>query len=271
MATSPIDERAAFLAGGERQKAAVGRWTKALAIAVLAALGLRSLVYEPYNIPSESMQPGLLAGDYLFVAKWPYGYSRFSLPLGLDLFDGRIGGVLPARGDVVVFKTPRDNRADFIKRVIGLPGDRIRMVGGLVEINGRTAMQAPAGETEVPAGPGGCSLGQPAQRSLAHDGRCRFPAFAETLPGNRRVTVIDQVSGGARDDTATVTVPAGHLFVLGDNRDDSADSRFSTAEGGVGMVPVANIVGRADWIFFSLDPDAPWLHRFRMARIGAVR
>ena len=213
--------------------------------AAVMALTLRSLVYEPFNIPSESMLPTLRVGDYLFVAKWPYGYSRFSLPLGLPLLDGRIAGTDPVRGDVVVFKSPADNRTDFIKRVVGLPGDRIRMTGGRLEINGRL----------VP--------------KVAVDGT----RFVETI-GARRYEVLDQVAGGSHDDTPLVTVPAASYFMLGDNRDDSADSRISIADGGVGLVPAANLVGRASVVFFSVDDTArlddpvSWWTSIHFARIG---
>ena len=128
--------RAAHEARAARQYARLRRIIGTVAVAVLIALSLRSFVLEPFNIPSASMLPTLRVGDYLFVAKWPYGYSRFSLPLGMPVMDGRIGGAMPERGDVVVFKSPADNRADFIKRVVGLPGDRVRMTGGRLEING---------------------------------------------------------------------------------------------------------------------------------------
>ena len=213
--------------------------------AVVLALTLRSLVYEPFNIPSASMLPTLRVGDYLFVAKWPYGYSRFSLPLGPPLMDGRVLGSDPVRGDVVVFKSPADNRTDFIKRVVGLPGDRVRVTGGRLEINGRLIPKTPLGGTR----------------------------FAETI-GARRYEVLDQVVGGSHDDTPLVTVPAGSYFMLGDNRDDSADSRLSIADGGVGLVPAANLIGRASVVFFSVDDSArlddpvTWWTSIRFARIG---
>jgi len=237
--------RATHEARAAAQYARLRRIIGVISAAVLLALGLRSFVLEPFNIPSESMVPTLRVGDYLFVAKWPYGYSRFSVPLGLPLLDGRIGGGVPERGEVVVFKSPADNRTDFIKRVAGVPGDRVRMVGGVVEINGaRVAKRAVGG------------------------GR-----FVETL-GDRDYAVLDQIAGGLRDDTALVTVPAGQYFMLGDNRDDSADSRLSIAEGGVGLVPSANLVGRATVIFFSLDGSRRrgdpfgWLRSIRFDRIG---
>jgi signal peptidase I len=237
--------RAAHEARAAAQYARLRQIIGSAAIAVLIALGLRSFVLEPFNIPSESMLPTLRIGDYLFVAKWPYGYSRFSLPLGLPVMDGRIGGGTPERGDVVVFKSPADNRTDFIKRVAGLPGDRVRMTGGRLEVNGLLL-------PKQPVAPG---------------------RFVEIL-GSRRYEVLDQVAGGPRDDTPLVTVPPGSYFMLGDNRDDSADSRLSIADGGVGMVPAANLVGRAEIVFFSLDGGArlarpsTWPGSIRADRIG---
>jgi signal peptidase I len=252
------DIRAEHDARTARQRAALARALKLALVAVLAALGLRSLVYEPFNIPSESMLPRLMVGDYILVAKWPYGYGRYSLPLGLPLIEGRIGGALPVRGDIIVFKTPRDNRTDYIKRVIGLPGDTVALAAGQVVLNGRPLPQRPAAPFAIPAGVTGCETAAPGTG-------CRFPSFIETLPGGRHYAIIDRITGDIRDDMAVVSVPDGHVFVLGDNRDDSADSRFSIAEGGVGLVPLANLIGRADRIFFSVDPQ---MRRVRPERIG---
>jgi len=256
MASPPTDPlRVHHFARAESQYRALRSVVRIVATALLLALGLRSLIFEPFNIPSRSMLPTLLAGDYLFVAKWPYGYSRYSLPLGLPLFDGRTIGSAPERGDVVVFKTPRDNRTDFIKRVVGLPGDRVRMVGGVLELNGVAVRKRRVGDFRAAAS------GRPT------------PQYAETL-GGRTYLVLDLVAGGVHDTTPLMTVPPGHYFVAGDNRDDSADSRLTVAQGGVGMVPAENLIGRADRIFFSVDDDAAvgdprtWLGALRLARIG---
>jgi signal peptidase I len=246
MSTAPPSPRDAHKALAARQFATISGGVRLLAIAVTLAVALRTFVLEPFNIPSGSMLPTLAAGDYLLVAKWPYGFGRYSTPLALSWPAGRIGGEAPRRGDVVVFKTPRDNRTDFIKRLVGLPGDRVRMTGGQLEINGVMVPKVPAGDLVVPP------AGAPCRSASAGPG-CRYPRFVETIDG-RRYSVLDQIVGDPRDDTPLVTVPPGHYFVVGDNRDDSADSRLTIAEGGVGMVPAANLVGRAQFVFFSTGP-----------------
>lgn len=252
---------------------------KTIVGAVAIALVLRSFGFEPFNIPSESMLPRLLVGDYLFVSKWPYGYSRYSLPLGLPLFDGRVFANAPERGDIVVFKSPRDNRTDYIKRVVGLPGDQIQMRGGMLHINGVAVPKVRIDDFIVPVTPNtDCdgSLGRPSFRTVGVSGQhlCRYPRFRETLPNGRSYNVLDQVPGDLRDDTAVYVVPAGHYFMMGDNRDDSADSRLTVAEGGVGFVPAENLVGRASLMFFSTDGSAElikpwtWFTAIRWDRIG---
>lgn len=242
-------------------RARFGSVAKIVALALAIALVLRSLVFEPFTLISPSMQPGLTTGDYLFVAKWPYGYSRHSLPFSPPLVDGRVpAGRGPARGDVVVFKSAFDNRTDYIKRVIGLPGDRIELRRGQIILNGMPVpQQALAGSTACPptAAP------------------CPPTHFSERLPGRRAHVIADRVDAGPYDTMAPIVVPAGQYFVLGDNRDDSADSRVALSDGGVGMVPAANIIGRADRVFFSIDTDvldwspASWWRAVRTARIGA--
>lgn len=272
------EARAAYLARATAQKAALGTVVRLVGMAALLAIGLRALVYEPFYIPSASMLPRLLVGDYLFVAKWPYGYGRYSFPLGLPLFRGRVAAALPARGDIIVFKTPRDNRTDFIKRVIGLPGDRVAMQDGIIILNGRPVSTQRRTDIIVPADDEACVFGPGRPDFRARDAAdnviCRYPAFIETLDTGKSNAIIDQMPGDVHDTTETVTVPAGHVYVLGDNRDDSADSRFSAAEGGVGLVPIANIIGRADRIFFSMAPSArlsrpsTWGPALRPQRIG---
>ncbi len=212
---------------------------KTIVYAGLIAIGIRTLAYEPFNIPSGSMIPTLLVGDYLFVSKFSYGYSHFSLPFAPDLFSGRIFGRLPQRGDVAVFKYPRDTSVDYIKRIVGLPGDRIQVTEGQLYING----------VEVPR--------QPAGDYVTDDSGIHMVLrrYLETLPGGVQHYILKATDEGEMNNTPEYVVPPDHVFAMGDNRDNSADSRFMN---GVGFVPVENLVGRAEFMFFSVDADYPW-------------
>ncbi|MDB5369386.1 MAG: lepB [Roseomonas sp.] len=218
---------------------------KTVVYAALIAVGIRTVAFEPFNIPSGSMIPTLLVGDYLFVSKYAYGYSRHSLPFSPDIFDGRILGAVPVRGDVAVFKFPRDNTTDYIKRIVGLPGDRIQVKGGRLFVN----------RQEVPRE----SLGL---YTVEGDGpRMTVRRFRETLPpaaSGRPVQheILEASDDGPYDNTTEFLVPADHVFAMGDNRDNSLDSRDMVS--GVGFVPVENLVGRAEMIFFSVDGSAAW-------------
>lgn len=211
---------------------------KTIAIALLIALVIRTFLFQPFNIPSGSMKGTLLVGDYLFVSKFTYGYSRYSLPFGIIPFEGRIMGSLPERGDVVVFKLPSDNRTDFIKRVIGLPGDRIQMLDGVLHINDLAVDRERVEDFGL----------RNADGSIAY-----VPQYRETLPNGVQYLTLDITPDGRRDTTGVYVVPEGHLFMMGDNRDQSADSREPRA---VGFVPLENVVGRAEIKFFSTDGSA---------------
>jgi signal peptidase I len=204
----------------------------------------RTFLFQPFNIPAGSMVPTLLVGDYFFVSKYAYGYSHFSLPFSPPLFSGRIFGSEPARGDVVVFRLPKDNSTEYIKRVVGLPGDRIQMKQGLLTING-----TPVQRERLADFIGGDSCGS--------DPAARVKHWRETLPNG-----VDCLDNGFYDNTNVYTVPAGHFFMLGDNRDNSTDSRALSA---VGYVPLENIIGRAGLIFFSVAPGSGAV---RSERIG---
>lgn len=232
----------------------------------ILAIALRSFLFAPFNIPSESMLPRLLVGDYLFVSKWTYGYSRYSFPLGLVPIDGRIPAGEANRGDIVVFKYPGDNRQDYIKRVIGLPGDIIQIKNGQLFINGVAVPKVKTGDFVERASPNTTCRGQygaPTFRFEKPDGtvECRYPRYRETLPNGISYDVLDQVPDSRGDNSDVYVVPEDHYFMMGDNRDDSADSRFPIADegGGVGFVPAENIVGRAAITFFSTDGSAEWL------------
>lgn len=232
---------------------------------------LRSFIVSPFNIPSESMQPRLLIGDYLLVAKWPYGYSRYSLPFSVPLIPDRLFPSTPERGDVVVFKAPPSQRNDYIKRVIGLPGDIIQIQGGTVILNGKAIPKQKIADLVVPASPNMIAAAESdgnespcfLKKFEAVEGDrliCRFPQFRETLPNGKSYNVLDLIPDGAADDREAVVVPEGHLFMMGDNRDRSADSRFPAEEGGgIGLVPEKNLVGRALVSVFSTDGSANWL------------
>ena len=203
----------------------------ALAIAAL----IRSFLFEPFSIPSGSMMPTLLVGDYLFVSKYSYGYSRYSFPFSIIPFSGRIFSTPPSVGDVVVFRSPSDTRVDFIKRVVGLPGDRVQVVGGILQLNGVAVKREPVGEFSGRDGNG-----------FARD----YHEYTETLPNSVQHRILEYSDHGEMDNTQVYVVPEGCIFAMGDNRDSSRDSRFLSD---VGYIPFENLIGKAQVIFFSID------------------
>ena len=228
------------------------------------AVVIRSFLVAPFSIPSGSMLPRLMIGDYLFVAKWPYGYSRYSFPFGIAGFEGRTSDNLPERGDVVVFRDPAQDE-DIVKRVIGIPGDTVQVIGGQVILNGQPLPRTRIADYAMPVSDNSpCRrVGRPEtppQAGASADGQvCAYPRYRETLPGGFSYDVLDQTGEAEADNTEIFRVPDGHLFMMGDNRDDSLDSRFSPAEGGIGLVPVENLVGRGLVTFWSTDGSAQWL------------
>jgi signal peptidase I len=204
--------------------------------ALLIAVVVRTLLFQPFNIPSGSLVPTLLIGDYLFVSKYSYGYSKHSIPFSPPLFNGRIWAAEPKRGDIAVFKLPKDNSTDYIKRVIGLPGDRIQVIEGVLNINGQAVKRERIADYSTTD-----AFGQ----------ATKVPQYRETLPGGVAHNIIERDGDrGFWDNTEVYTVPPSHFFMMGDNRDNSTDSRDLAS---VGYVPFENFVGRAEIIFFSID------------------
>ncbi|HEY9057889.1 MAG TPA: signal peptidase I [Aurantimonas sp.] len=208
-----------------------GETVKVIVQALLLALVIRTFLFQPFSIPSGSMMPTLLVGDYLFVSKWSYGFSKYSIPFSPPLFEGRLLGSDPDRGDVVVFRKPGEEDTDYIKRLIGLPGDRIQVRDGVLSINGKPVQREAVGEF------------------VADDGTT-VPQYRETLPNGASYLTLDLSPSSAGDNTREFVVPDGHYFMMGDNRDNSLDSRFD-----VGYVPFENLVGKAQVIFFSIQDD----------------
>ncbi|MBX4911545.1 MULTISPECIES: signal peptidase I [Rhizobium] len=208
---------------------------KVIIQALILAMVIRTVLFQPFTIPSGSMMPTLLVGDYIFVNKFAYGYSKYSLPFSPDLFSGRILGSDPKRGDIVVFRFPPNPDVDYIKRCIGLPGDHIQVTDGVLYVNGKPVPKVADGSftSDYKLDPG-------------ED----VPVFRETLDNGKTYDTLDQSPVSRGDNTREFIVPEGHYFMMGDNRDNSLDSRFD-----VGFVPAENLVGRASVIFFSLGND----------------
>ncbi len=226
---------------------------KSILLAIFIALLIRSFIFEPFNIPSGSMKPNLLVGDFIFVSKYSYGFSKHSLPFSLPLIPGKIFSNTPERGDVVVFKTPENNRTDYIKRVIGLPGDKIEIKNGIIFINGSEILRKKLNDF------------------IDTDNKSsnkRVRMYNEYF-FNKEINILDLTDNGIADNTQLYNVPDNHFFVMGDNRDNSQDSRFIST---VGFIPYENLVGKAQFIFFSLENARflqiwKWPNSIRYARI----
>lgn len=242
-----------------------------LVILGLTVLIFRSFFLSPFNIPSESMQPRLLIGDYLLVNKMAYGYSKHSLPFSPPIITGRVFARTPERGDVAVFKAPPNQKNDYIKRVIGLPGDELELVDGVVWLNGKPLGRDRIDDFVIPVTQNMINASRqtgmlpcysPEFEETAANGarQCRYPQYRETLPSGRSYPILD-IATIHQDNMPPVIVPEGHLFMMGDNRDRSADSRFPAVENeGIGFVPEENLVGHALVSMFSTDGSASWIN-----------
>ncbi len=210
-------------------------FVKTLILALICAGIVRSFFFEPFHIPSSSMKPGLLIGDYIFVSKYSYGYSRYSFPFGLNIFSGRVWETKPERGDVVVFRLPSNPSINYVKRLIGLPGDKIQMINGTLFLNGMEVKKTADGDFT--------------DTDLQGENK-KIAQFFETLPDGKIIETLDENPDTPQDNTGIYEVPQGYYFMMGDNRDNSQDSRFLTQ---VGFVPEENLVGKARIIFFSTN------------------
>ena len=258
-AQDPASEHTKESAPAADRHGSRGSYARFVALLVLAVLAFRSFVFSPFTIPSESMLPGLIKGDYLVAAKWPYGWSRWSLPFDAPLIAGTIAPRLPARGDVAIFRHPVDG-TEYIKRVIGLPGDTVALRDGQVVLNGVPLPQRRVADFALPvSATADCAWGAAREVDAKGVRRCRYARFAETLPDGRSYAVLD-FGRTPQDDFGPVAVPPGHVFMLGDNRDNSQDSRFAArAGGGVGLVPARRLVGRFETVLFSTATWPGWL------------
>ncbi len=235
----------------KEQKESKYSFLQTLVVAVMCAAFVRSFFFEPFHIPSSSMKPQLLVGDYIFVSKFSYGYSRYSFPFGINFFEGRIFKSTPKRGDVAVFRLPTNTRINYVKRIIGLPGDKIQIKSGVVYIN----------DLEVK------KINDGFFKDKNYEMDLEIPQFAETLPEGKIIKTLDQ-RDSPQDETGIYEVPQGHYFMMGDNRDNSQDSRFQDL---VGFVPEQNLVGRALFVFFSAEKPVwqiwNWASAIRFERI----
>ncbi|MGD0633293.1 MAG: signal peptidase I [Beijerinckiaceae bacterium] len=245
--TEPVrlDSKRADAGKGTKQQGGAWELVKVIVQALIIAGVVRTFLFQPFNIPSGSMIPTLLIGDFLFVSKYAYGFSKYSFPIDLDFIHGRFLASPPKRGDVIVFKTPHDNKTDYIKRLIGLPGDTLQMKEGRLYINGVIVPREPIAKYHT-------------EDFYGH--QADVPAYKETLPGGVSHTIIEiQGDTGFNDNTDLFTVPPNSYFMMGDNRDNSTDSRVPPDQGGVGYVPAENLEGRAELIFFSnREGDPAW-------------